>query len=636
MADVTLVSYSLKGVKESFSNWISNLSPTDTPFTSMTGKEAVKNKYFQWQTDALNAVTENAVAEGSAAEAGTLGSTTVLQNVTQILRKVVRVSDTANAFANYGRGSETQYQVEKASKELKRDIEWALLNNGVVTGSEAKDITEPGIAIGTGTSAIGGGTNSTPNGVRRTKGFTDLVAAKGSHSPENTSAIVHKDVTTVGKVSESDVFSITEALYLAGAKATHIMFHPKYAKFFSSLMEKVDNTSGTDEVVRKRMFNGSVANKVNAYVSSMVDPLGQEFTLLPNRWMPVDRIYFFNPSDWTQMILREPQRIALAKDGSYEKSMIECELGLRHKNPFASGILVVGGSTGGSSITFTGTGVTQTGSTVVIAATPTSGDIDVSVSNNTGAVAAGSVVPETGIVDFTDFDTDGFTATIKGAGSTTGTVTVDGQLFTINVNVVAPAKTVNGKTVSGKVGGTILTGTTGANALPFALTNGAAPSDILTVTGTPAKVTWDASAGTLTIADDASGDITLAYTVKSGVTKGTTVAKLTGIIPKLTGFSLAGTATGATFDAAAKTLTFDKLADSSAAGIILTPTAVPAGATLGALSVTNADDTKAAATVAPAGKFTVKPVAVDTAGTTVTLKVAGAPDYVLTVKTSAA
>ena len=41
MADTTLVSYDLNGKKLSFANWISNLSPTETPFVSMTGKEAI-------------------------------------------------------------------------------------------------------------------------------------------------------------------------------------------------------------------------------------------------------------------------------------------------------------------------------------------------------------------------------------------------------------------------------------------------------------------------------------------------------------------------------------------------------------------------------------------------------------------
>ncbi|MGL5579421.1 MAG: SU10 major capsid protein, partial [Cetobacterium sp.] len=45
------------------------------------------------------------------------------------------------------------------------------------------------------------------------------------------------------------------------------------------------------------------------------------------------------PKDWDQMVLREPTKTKLAKVGSSERYMIELEVGLRHRNPFASGIL---------------------------------------------------------------------------------------------------------------------------------------------------------------------------------------------------------------------------------------------------------------------------------------------------------
>ena len=84
---------------------------------------------------------------------------------------------------------------------------------------------------------------------------------------------------------------------------------------------------------------GSTDDKLNVFVDTVIDPLGQKFALVPNRFMPADKIYFFNPSDWTQMVFRAPQRTELAKEGSYEKWMIEMEVGLRHRNPYASGVL---------------------------------------------------------------------------------------------------------------------------------------------------------------------------------------------------------------------------------------------------------------------------------------------------------
>lgn len=308
----TLVSYDLQGKKLSFANWISNLSPTDTPFVSMTGKEAINQTLFQWQTDTLAPANDkNAVVEGSEAKDDTRKSTTVKQNITQILRKVVKVSDTANVLANYGRGKELQYQMEKAGKEIKRDLEVALLRNGAMAEES-----------GTGDARTG----------RTTAGFSALVAAKDAADPD-TGAVVHKE-TAAAALTEKEIFDLTYNLYLSGSEANIIMFHPKHASFFSSLME----TSGVTNGQRMKMFDGQ-DTRLNVYVSSIVDPLGCQYKLVPNRWMPEASVYFFTPSDWTQMVLRAPERTKLAKDGSYEKWMIEMEVGLRHRNPYASGIL---------------------------------------------------------------------------------------------------------------------------------------------------------------------------------------------------------------------------------------------------------------------------------------------------------
>lgn len=311
----TLVSYDLNGKKLSFANWISNLSPTETPFVSMTGKESINQTLFQWQTDVLEKATiDNAQVEGSAATDETRKSTIVKNNYTQILRKVVKVSDTANVLANYGRGKELQYQMEKAGKEIKRDLEMILLQNGAGTAGDA-------------------------GSARKTSGFVALVGngADGKTADPDTGAVVVRDVATSGTIAESDIFDLTYNLYLAGSDANIIMFHPKHAKFFSSLMESAAGTGQN----RLRMFDGAKDNRFNVYVSTIVDPLGCEYKLIPNRWMPEDKIYAFTPSDWTQMVLRAPERTKLAKDGSYEKWMIEMEVGLRHRNPYASGVLNV-------------------------------------------------------------------------------------------------------------------------------------------------------------------------------------------------------------------------------------------------------------------------------------------------------
>ena len=304
----TLQTYDLKGLKLSFANWISNLSPTDTPFVSMTGKETVDEVKFSWQVDRLAKPVVNAVKEGSEADDPSNTSTDELENYTQILRKVVKVTDTAKKVGLYGRQSELSYQMEKAGLEIKRDLEYTFLNQG-------------------------GGTISTSTGVRKTSGFAALVATL-SKADTDTGAVVHKETASATKFTEKEIFDLTYNLYLAGANANHIMFHPKHHILFSKILNGQESTS----THRFRMFDG-LDEKFNLSVQKIKDPLGQEFTLVCNRFMPEDAIYFFNPSDWTQMLFSSPERVQLAKNGSNEKWMIVMETGLRHRNPYASGVL---------------------------------------------------------------------------------------------------------------------------------------------------------------------------------------------------------------------------------------------------------------------------------------------------------
>lgn len=322
----TLKSYELNGKKLSFANWISNLSPQDTIFTSMTGKEAIDQTLFQWQTDVLASATKNAVVEGGQATSATLASTKIKSNITQILRKAVKVSDTANALANYGRGKELQYQMEKAGQEIKRDLEWTFLHNLHSDATTANKRYTAGFAGLCSTKLTGGKVDFT------TTNLAGLGDAKNVTDPDTGAQTVFKIAGTKSSdLAEKDLFDMTMQLYLAGSDANIIMFHPRHASFFAALQEA---TGG-----RERIFESTP--KVSIHVTTLVDPLGQEYKLIPNRWMPEAGIFFFNVSDWTQMVLRAPERTKLAKDGSYEKWMIEMEVGLRHRNPHASGVLML-------------------------------------------------------------------------------------------------------------------------------------------------------------------------------------------------------------------------------------------------------------------------------------------------------
>lgn len=173
--------YAAIGMREDLSDVIYNISPTDTPFMSTVGKTKATAVYHEWQTDSLSAAAANAAVEGADASTATLSPTTRVGNRTQISQKTIGVTGTLEAVDKAGRKSEKAYQLAKASAEIKRDMEFTLLNNTVqsngTAGSTARVLggLQTWLAtngdFGSGGSAGASGTTARTNGTNRT--FTE-------------------------------------------------------------------------------------------------------------------------------------------------------------------------------------------------------------------------------------------------------------------------------------------------------------------------------------------------------------------------------------------------------------------------------------------------------------------------------
>jgi len=133
----TYQTFQAVGEREDLTDVIYDISPTDTPFMSSVAKTSATNVYHEWQTDSLAAAASNAAVEGADASDATLSATTRVGNYTQISQKTIKVSGTLESVDKAGRKSEKAYQLAKASKEIKRDMELALLNNTVQSAGNA-------------------------------------------------------------------------------------------------------------------------------------------------------------------------------------------------------------------------------------------------------------------------------------------------------------------------------------------------------------------------------------------------------------------------------------------------------------------------------------------------------------------
>jgi len=174
----TYSKYDAVGLREDLSDIIYNISPTDTPFMSSIAKTKATAVNHEWQLDSLAAASgANAQIEGDEVSFSAPSSTTRKGNVTQIATKSVIISGTLEAVNKAGRNSELAYQISKASKELKRDMETSLCdNNAQVAGddSTARELSGLGSwlksnqSAGSSGSAPGtSGTNARSDGTQR-------------------------------------------------------------------------------------------------------------------------------------------------------------------------------------------------------------------------------------------------------------------------------------------------------------------------------------------------------------------------------------------------------------------------------------------------------------------------------------
>lgn len=108
----------------------------ESPIYSSAKKMKTKSTSPEWQTQALASAGDNINAEGDEFAEDAITPTVRVKNHTQILDKVCSVTGTNQAVSHYGYANEMAYQKELKMKELKRDIERAIVqNNASVAGS---------------------------------------------------------------------------------------------------------------------------------------------------------------------------------------------------------------------------------------------------------------------------------------------------------------------------------------------------------------------------------------------------------------------------------------------------------------------------------------------------------------------
>jgi hypothetical protein len=318
--------YAQIGIKEDVSNLINNISPDETPLYSTLKKFSTKNRLYQWQTDVLSVPAANAQLEGDVVSVTAATPTVLLQNYSQIAYKSLGVTDTAQAVATYGREDEYDYQVMKKGRELKTDVEAALLKNaGYYAGGTASARVSAGIVSFIGNAGLG-----TPNG-----------GTAGS------SAATSATTGTIALTYEMCSSAITQA-YVDGGEPSIMMLGPNLKKKFSNL---AFSTSTNTAVPRYNISSGAKAVTAVGTVDMWQSDFGL-ISVVPNRVMSrytgessvLDKaILFLDPKYARVGILQDMEVIELSKRGLTDEGFIRSEFCLEVGAPDAHAFILGAG-----------------------------------------------------------------------------------------------------------------------------------------------------------------------------------------------------------------------------------------------------------------------------------------------------
>jgi hypothetical protein len=303
------------GLREDLEDVIWDLFAEDTFLLNKLEKVDADGTYHEWLTDALVAPTANRQIEGDDAAFVTIASPTRVGNYQQISRKTFLVSGTLEKVSKAGRKSEAARQLMKQMRELKNEMEYALIRNQASsTGGSATGRSSAGMESWIADNEI----LSTTTASATTPGFASGVVAAPT------------DGSTTAALTIAALNSALESAWVDGGDPSVVLCDPTQKKV-------IDGFTGiaTRNIDVAKGSQAQIINAAGVYVSSF-----GVHTVKMHRFVRSSVVLCIDPEYWAISFLRRPFKEKLAKTGDGDKHMILTEFGLVSRNEKASAKIV--------------------------------------------------------------------------------------------------------------------------------------------------------------------------------------------------------------------------------------------------------------------------------------------------------
>jgi hypothetical protein len=318
----TYETYDAVGNRETLADQIYLITPEETPFLSLIGKQSVDGVHPEWQTDTLATPdTANNKPEGDDWTFNAVNPTTRVGNYTQISDKRIMISNTQEVVSKAGRKSEMAREIAKKGQELKTDMEVILLSNQASSA-------------GTGN----GATNRLSGGFRAWLATNDSFGATGASGGFSAGIVAAATPGTQRAFTKVLLDTTIQATYISGGNPTTLILSPYAKTVFSTFM--ADATVANQRFETPKSGQTKIVAAADAYLSDF-----GTLTVVPDRQMAragaaIARNAFLVDPTMVQLgTLRDIAKRDPANTGDAEKKVLNVEYTLVVKNEAAHGVV---------------------------------------------------------------------------------------------------------------------------------------------------------------------------------------------------------------------------------------------------------------------------------------------------------
>lgn len=291
---IGLITYDDVSRREDLTDVITNISVQDTPLLSGLGEgPEAQQTLHEVLTATYAAYADNANVEAAAFSAVDLTQPTRVNNVTQIFKDDIQVSETEINVNIGGATGAFEYQIEKNMKEHAKDIELALMSGSRASGSSGVARRLDGVMAGISTNST---TRLSGSSLGETT-FNDII-----EMVYNSTDMVPDEVY-VGSTLKRDI---------SGFTANNTRFMAADDKRLARPVDVYESDFG----VHKVFLHRTVGNGANA----------KELVAIRNELWKIS---------WLKG--RRTKVVDLQKDGDRERALLVSELTLENRGEMASG-----------------------------------------------------------------------------------------------------------------------------------------------------------------------------------------------------------------------------------------------------------------------------------------------------------